>query len=189
MAVLENLGKLLASSRSLSQAARQATSSSAGTAIGRAMSTFTESIPGSRGRRIAVGAGLGGLMMAGMYKETAQPTIKAAMDVAFDDPNADRAVLGTDLTGSILAGGTLDGPIGGLARGSNPYRFYGAPNPLRAAVGSSVIGAGAGALLGAKLRKKNRIRCNGGWSSWWNYGSLWINRFCSQVCTRKSTNH
>ena len=184
MAVLENLGRLLSSSRSLSQAARQATSSSAGTAIGRAMSTFTESIPGSRGRRIAVGAGLGGLMMAGMYKETAQPTIKAAMDVAFDDPNADRAVLGTDLTPSILAGGTLGGPIGGLARSFNPYRFYGVANPGKAAVGSSVVGAGIGAGLGALVRKKSwriwkscwsRIGRSNRWSCWWNFRSLWIN--------------
>lgn len=147
MAVLRNLGNLLSNSNGIMAGIKQFASSNSTSAIGRSLSTITESLPGSRGRKIAIGAGLGLTGMAGFYNATAQPTIKAAMDVAFDDPNADRAVLGTDLTPSILAAGTMGGPVGGIARGVNATRFYGYPNPVKSAAGSSVVGAAVGGLI------------------------------------------
>jgi len=95
------------------------------------------------------GAILGGLFLAGLSKEVIRPTIKAGMDVAFDDPNADQKVLGTDLTPSMLVGASVGGPIGGLARGANAYRFgYGATNPYYAQQNTGRAGAAIGAVGG-----------------------------------------
>ncbi len=47
----------------------------------------------------------------------------AAMDVAFNDPQADRAVLGTDLTPSMYLGVKGPSVIGSFARGQNAVRF------------------------------------------------------------------
>jgi hypothetical protein len=97
----------------------------------------------------AKGAILGGLFLAGIGKEVIRPTIKAGMDVAFDDPNADQKVLGTDLTPSMLVGASVGGPIGGLARGANAYRFgVGATNPYYAQRGGGRAGAAIGAVGG-----------------------------------------
>jgi hypothetical protein len=108
------------------------------------------------GSRKAQGAVLGGLFLAGVGKEVVKPSIKAAMDVAFDDPDADQKVLGTDLTPSMLIGANIQGPIGGLARGRNAYRFgVGGTDPYTAQKnvgrGGAIIGAVGGGLL--RIRK------------------------------------
>ena len=105
------------------------------------------------GSRKAQGAVLGGLFLAGVGKQVIRPSIKAAMDVAFDDPNADRQVLGTDLTPSMLIGASVGGPVGSVARGANAYRFgYGATNPYYAQRGAGraggIIGAVGGGMYG-----------------------------------------
>ena len=84
--------------------------------------------------KTAKGTILGGLFLAGVAKEVVRPTMKAAMDVAFDDPNADQKVLGTDLTPSMLIGGSLTG---------------GSKRPL-VGLGGAVAGAAGGAALGKK---------------------------------------
>lgn len=105
------------------------------------------------GSRKAQGAVLGGLFLAGIGKEVVRPSIKAAMDVAFDDPNADRQVLGTDLTPSMLIGANVGGPVGGLARGANAYRFgVGATNPYTAQKNVGRVGATIGAIGGGLMR-------------------------------------
>ena len=97
----------------------------------------------------AKGAILGGLFLAGIGKEVVKPSIKAGMDVAFDDPNADQKVLGTDLTPSMLIGANVGGPIGGLARGRNAYRFgVGATDPYTAQKNVGRAGGIAGAVGG-----------------------------------------
>jgi hypothetical protein len=98
---------------------------------------------------------LGGLFLAGLSKEVVRPTIKAGLDVAFDDPNADQKVLGTDLTPSMLIGANIGGPIGGLARGANAYRFgVGGTNPYYAQQNTGraggIIGAVGGGIYGYK---------------------------------------
>lgn len=81
-------------------------------------------------------------------------SIDAAMDVAFDNPQADRSVIGTDLTPSIYLGRAGPGIIGGMARARNATRFgIGAhTNPAKSAVGTGmvggVIGGGIGAFMG-----------------------------------------
>lgn len=99
------------------------------------------------------GAVLGGLFLAGVGKQVIRPSTKAAMDVAFDDPDADRQVLGTDLTPSMLVGASVGGPVGSVARGANAYRFgYGATNPYYAQRGGGRAGAAIGAVGGGILR-------------------------------------
>lgn len=106
----------------------------------------------------AKGAVLGGLFLAGLSKNLVKPTIKAGMDVAFDDPNADRQVLGTDLTPSMLIGASVGGPIGGLARGANAYRFgVGATNPYTAQKNTGRVGGIAGAVGGGIYGYKKGI--------------------------------
>jgi hypothetical protein len=119
----------------------------------------------------AKGAILGGLFLAGIGKEVIRPTIKAGMDVAFDDPNADQKVLGTDLTPSMLLGASVGGPIGSVARGVNASRFgYGATNPYYAQQYVGRTGAAIGAVGGGILRIQKVWRQNPGsrnWSYWW----------------------
>jgi hypothetical protein len=147
------------------------------------------------GSKKAKGAVLGGLFLAGLSKNLVRPTIKAGMDVAFDDPNADQKVLGTDLTPSMLIGANVGGPIGGLARGVNAYRFgVGATNPYTAQKNTGRVGAALGAVGGGLLRlwTKRNSRCSN-WSYWWwNYWkhSRKSNR-CSgvfNVCKKIRTN-
>ena len=110
------------------------------------------------GSRKAQGAVLGGLFLAGIGKEVVRPTIKAGLDVAFDDPNADQKMLGTDLTPSMLIGANIGGPIGSVARGANAYRFgVGGTSPYTAQknVGRAggIIGAVGGGIM--RLHKRN----------------------------------
>jgi hypothetical protein len=99
--------------------------------------------------KYAKGAVLGGLFLAGIGKEVVRPTIKAGLDVAFDDPNADQKVLGTDLTPSMLIGASVGGPVGSVARGANAYRFgVGGTNPYYAQQNTGRVGAALGAVGG-----------------------------------------
>lgn len=144
--------------------------------------------------KYAKGAVLGGLFLAGISKEVVRPTIKAGMDVAFDDPNADQKVLGTDLTPSMLIGANVAGPIGGLARGANAYRFgVGATNPYNAQKYTGRVGAALGAIGGGLLRlwTKRDSRCSN-WSYWWwNYWKhsrksnrcSWVFNVCKKIRT------
>ena len=112
-------------------------------------SNFGQAAKDVMGSRKAQGAVLGGLFLAGIGKEVVRPSIKAAMDVAFDDPNSDRQVLGTDLTPSMLIGASVGGPIGGLAKSANAYRFgYGNTNPYYAQRDTGRGGAALGAVGG-----------------------------------------
>jgi len=77
--------------------------------------------------------------------------VDASMDVAFNDPQADRSMLGTDLTPSLYLGHRAPGIIGSTARGLNATRFgVGAhSNPARAGVALGGIGGLVGGALGA----------------------------------------
>lgn len=134
------LGSPLASSRAL---ASRAVSSRAGgfigSHLGAAAAVGTAAYFGYRGIK-----GFAGQVIPAMTD--------AAMDVAFDDPQADRAVLGTDLTPSLYLGVKGPGVIGQLARTKNATRFgLGAHNPVSNTIGGSVIGGLAGGGLGAKM--------------------------------------
>jgi hypothetical protein len=90
--------------------------------------------------------------LKGLYDATAKPTIKNAMDVAFGDPNADQAVLGTDLTPSMMYGASgLPGSV--IGRTINPTRFPVNPGGRAALIGAPIVGAAAGAALGNMASK------------------------------------
>jgi len=50
---------------------------------------------------------IGGAVGAGLYKTAARPAMDAAMDVAFDDPNADEKFIGEKLSPLIFGGGIV----------------------------------------------------------------------------------
>lgn len=89
---------------------------------------------GSLHRKMVVGGALGGMGLKGIADVVIPGTIDAAMDVAFDDPNADEKILGTQLTPSLLVGGSLPGEANATA-----------------VAGGTIAGAGAGAYLGRKI--------------------------------------
>ena len=111
-----------------------------------------------------MGTALAGAFGAGMFKKIGQGTIDNAMDIAFDNPEADQAVLGTDLTPSIAMGAGISGIAGAPFRMANAQalNMYGA-NPgggaiLAGAAGAGGLGALGGAGAGFALTRKAGIR-------------------------------
>jgi hypothetical protein len=88
---------------------------------------------------IAAGVLFGGAAIKGFYDQVAPKTIDNAMDIAFGDPQADRAVLGTDLTPSMVVAG-----VGGIP----------AIDPVVKRGTGAVTGGGVGAALGGGLGAK-----------------------------------
>jgi len=111
-----------------------------------------------------VGAGVlfAGMGIKGFYGQVAPAAIDASMDVAFGDPQADRKVIGTDLTPSILYGVSgMPGekyarrmPNNIIRRGVNP----GGPAAL---IGAPAVGAGIGGFGAAMLGKKMGLKGKG----------------------------
>jgi hypothetical protein len=131
---------------------------SSGARIG--SSGIGQAAKGVYGNKYAKGAVLGGLFLAGIGKEVIRPSIKAGLDVAFDDPNADQKVLGTDLTPSMLVGASIGGPVGSVARGANAYRFgVGGTNPYDTQKNVGRAGGIAGAV-GGLTTTLNATNCN-----------------------------
>ncbi len=89
---------------------------------------------GSLQRKLVVGGALGAIGLKGFADTVIPGTMNAAMDVAFDDPNADEKVLGTKLSPSMLVGGALPGEANAAA-----------------VAGSTIAGAAGGAYLGKKF--------------------------------------
>lgn len=76
------------------------------------------------------------------------------MDIAFDNPEADRAVLGTDLTPSLLLAEAGLGEISNQAKNLNmlKYGINTGPAPtLALGTGGVALGGIGGALLGRKM--------------------------------------
>lgn len=102
---------------------------------------------------IAVGALFGGAAIKGFYDQVAPKTIDNAMDIAFGDPQADRAVLGTDLTPSMMymASGL---PGSNVARAMNLNRVgvnTGGAAVAGVGLAGGAVGAIGGMVAGAKL--------------------------------------
>lgn len=109
------------------------------------------------GKRILMGTAMAGAFGAGMFNKVAKGTIDNAMDIAFDNPEADQAVLGTDLTPSIALGAGISGMAGAPFRMANAgaLNMYGAnSNEMMAkgAAGAGLLGAVGGGIIGAKKR-------------------------------------
>lgn len=133
------------------------------TRVGRSASTRIARAASSRAGGF-VGGHLGGLAAGGTaayfgYRgikgfagQVIPAGIDTAMDVAFDDPQADRAILGTDLTPSIYLGARGPTGVRGIARGLNATRFgYGVANPAKSAIGAGAGMGAMGALAGGAL--------------------------------------
>lgn len=80
-----------------------------------------------------------------------------AMDTAFGDPNADRAFLGSNLSGRFMLGASMGGFTGGLLQASDPGALartnpYIPTSPVAGGVVGSIAGAGIGTLMGSPRR-------------------------------------
>jgi hypothetical protein len=112
--------------------------------------------------KVGVGALLAGMGIKGMYDQVAPAAIDASMDVAFGDPQADRKVLGTDLTPSLMYGAS-GLPGSGLARTMFPtnavrYGAAGSGGPInntrRGGIGGGILGGLAGTGIAVSAAAK-----------------------------------
>lgn len=113
------------------------------------------------GRKVLMGTAMAGVFGAGMANKVAKGTIDNAMDIAFDNPEADQAVLGTDLTPSIALGAGISGMAGAPFRMANAgaLNMYGAnSNEMMAkgAAGAGLLGGLGGAIGGGIMGAKRR---------------------------------
>lgn len=141
--------------------------------IGRALSTASRS-------KTVMGLAVAGAVTKGLSDTVGQSAIDNAMDIAFDNPEADRAILGTDLTPSLLVSQAGLGPISGAARAMNIDKYgvnMGIEGPMK---GGAAIGGALGFFGGVSYGVKKGIskghlgrsvwrndwRIN--WRLWWN---------------------
>jgi hypothetical protein len=106
------------------------------------------------GTKTALGILTAGAVVKGLSDTVGKSAIDNAMDIAFDNPEADRAVIGTDLTPSLLLGEAGLGPISGYARNMNAMKYginTGPGVPMAGAAGGAALGAMAGARFGGGL--------------------------------------
>lgn len=95
---------------------------------------------------------LGYKALEGFTGQVVPASIDAAMDVAFDDPQADRSVIGTDLTPSIYLGARGPSGVRGFARAKNATRFgAGIVSPIRSGVAGGAIGGLGGGIIGGAV--------------------------------------
>ena len=111
--------------------------------IGRAVGTASRS-------KTLMGLAVAGAVTKGLSDTVGKSAIDNAMDIAFDDPEADRAVLGTDLTPSLLVAEGGFGPISGAARAMNMDK-YGLDLGPKAMIGGGAIGTALGGYAGMSL--------------------------------------
>lgn len=100
----------------------------------------------------------GALFGLGVMSASGKSAKQGMMEAAFGSPDADRAFLGTELSGRYLAGSILGGSAGGLMRASAPFDYLKtnpiAPGPkmqLATTIGGGIIG---GAIGGFGLNKR-----------------------------------
>lgn len=115
---------------------------------------------------IAAGAYFGYKGLKGFTDQVVPNAIDNAMDVAFGDPQADRGVLGTDLTPSMLyMNSGLPGKRIARARNLDRTGFdIGATGSAITVAGATGFGAGLGALAGkvANFNPKLGAKIGGG---------------------------
>ena len=104
------------------------------------------------GLKVGAAVGFGALFGLGVMNSAGKSAKEGMMEAAFGSPDADRAFLGTELSGRFLAGSVFGGPIGGLMRASAPMDYLGV-NPvaptLKMQAGSTALGAAVGTAIGA----------------------------------------
>jgi hypothetical protein len=107
--------------------------------------------------KTAMRIGVSGAIIAGLSNTIGKSTIDNAMEIAFDNPEADRAILGTDLSPSLLLGESGFGPISGAARNLNAMKYgvdTGSGVNAGTATTGAILGSGFGALAGVGLGMK-----------------------------------
>lgn len=109
------------------------------------------------GSKKALGILTAGAVVKGLSDTVGKSAIDNAMDIAFDNPEADRAVLGTDLKPSMLVAQAGLGPISDVARNMNISK-YGYNPGANAAIGSIGMGAMLGGTAGAVLGSKGGVK-------------------------------
>jgi hypothetical protein len=102
------------------------------------------------GIRAGAVVGFGALFGLGALNTTGQSVKEGMMEAAFGSPDADRAFLGTELSGRFLAGSILGGPVGGLMRASAPLD-YARVNPIAPSAGQQVTSTAIGGLVGGAV--------------------------------------
>ena len=113
--------------------------------------------------KVGVGALLAGMGIKGFYGQVAPAAMDASMDVAFGDPQADRKVLGTDLTPSMMYGASgLPGSNAAMRYLPNNIKRRGInPGGRAALIGAPTIGAAVGGLGVAAIGKKFGLKGKG----------------------------
>lgn len=106
--------------------------------------------------KVLMGTLIAGAVGKGLSDSVGRGTVKNAMEIAFDNPDADRMMLGTDLTPSLAVGAGVSGLAGMPARLANAERLgmYGSAISGGTALGSTVAGAGLGTLIGGGIGAK-----------------------------------
>ena len=96
---------------------------------------------------------IGGALAAGVYSTAARPAMDATLDVAFNDPDADRKFTGGKLSPLIFGGGVIGGAAN-AARLASPqyYQDYAHVSPHPVAQVAAIGGGGAlGGTIGAMI--------------------------------------
>jgi hypothetical protein len=94
--------------------------------------------------------GFGALFGLGVMNSAGKSAKEGMMEAAFGSPDADRAFLGTELSGRFLAGSVLGGPVGGLMRASAPLDYM-KVNPIAPTSGQQMASTAIGGLIGGAV--------------------------------------
>lgn len=107
--------------------------------------------------KVGAAVGFGALFGLGAMNTAGQSAKEGMMEAAFGSPDADRAFLGTELSGRFLAGSILGGPVGGLMRASAPLdynRVYPIAPTSNSHLTSTAIGGAIGGVAGGRILGK-----------------------------------
>lgn len=119
--------------------------------IGKAVSRGARAGVSGMGTKTALGILTAGAVVKGLSDSVGKSAIDNAMEIAFDNPEADRQMLGTDLTPSLLLSQAGLGPISGAARNLNAMKYgvnTGPMAPMAVTAGGAALGGVAGAKFG-----------------------------------------
>jgi hypothetical protein len=97
--------------------------------------------PSRVSKGLGMGMLVGGAAIAGALSGSKQ-VMDSAFDVAFNDPEADRAFVGADITPAMAAGMDIGGPIGAFQKA----RLYGGASQVAGGLTAAAGGIGLGAL-------------------------------------------
>lgn len=97
--------------------------------------------------KVGAAVGFGALFGLGAMNSAGKAAKEGMMEAAFGSPDADRAFLGTELSGRFLAGSILGGPVGGLMKASAPMDYM-KVNPATPTARTQIASTAIGGLIG-----------------------------------------